>query len=474
MTFQYQVLANQLAHRIYQDELKPHQKLISLRDFARQHSISLSTAKSCYELLEARGLIYVKPKSGYFVVAHAQSGPIPESPDFLSLPRQVSNLELHNQIQEAALQSHLVPLGSIQLTPHFIPVEGLRRSIQRALKNCQPQDFLYCNKQGHEQLRKALSDHWREDGIFIAVEDIFITNGCMPALSLVIQHLTEVGDSILIPTPTFNGQLQLIASLKRQIIEIPAHHRGIDLERLESFMKQGLAKVCLMTANYQNPLGYCLSNAEKQKIAELAAKYQCFIIEDDIYGECGYSGERPLPIRYWDREGYVIWCGSVSKSLSSAYRVGWFCLTTKLEHLRLELLASNIGVNTPLQLGLADFIYSRGYREHLEQLRPNLMRQVEEYRSCILNAFEGIPIALSQPEGGYALWMQLPKTVDSLALYYTAKSHGITVVPGHVFGEDERYRHFIRLNAGHELTADVRQAIKDLADWSRQQIKTAS
>lgn len=37
-----------------------------------------------------------------------------------------------------------------------------------------------------------------------------------------------------------------------------------------------------MTANYQNPLGYCFSNTEKQKIAELAAKYQCFIIEDDI------------------------------------------------------------------------------------------------------------------------------------------------------------------------------------------------
>ena len=229
-----------------------------------------------------------------------------------------------------------------------------------------------------------------------------------------------------------------------------------------------------MTANYQNPLGYCLSNAEKQKIAELAAKYQCFIIEDDIFGECGYSNERPLPIRYWDREGYVIWCGSVSKSLSSAYRVGWFCLSSKLQHLRLELLASNIGVNTPLQLGLADFIYSRGYREHLEQLRPNLMRQVEEYRSCILRAFDGLPIALSQPEGGYALWIQLPKQVDTLALYYTAKTEGITVVPGHVFGEDERYRHFIRLNAGHELTADVRQAIKDLAEWSRQQMKTLS
>ncbi|MNN72639.1 putative HTH-type transcriptional regulator YjiR [compost metagenome] len=102
------------------------------------------------------------------------------------------------------------------------------------------------------------------------------------------------------------------------------------------------------------------------------------------------------------------------------------------------------------------------------------MRQVEQYRSCILRAFDGLPIALSQPEGGYALWVQLPKTVDSLALYYTAKSQGITVVPGHVFGEDERYRHFIRLNAGHELTTDVRQAISDLAEWSRQQMKTVS
>ncbi len=64
-----------------------------------------------------------------------------------------------------------------------------------------------------------------------------------------------MGDSILIPTPTYNGHLQLLASLKRQIVEIPADHRGIDLERLESLMQQGLVKVCLMTANYQKSIG---------------------------------------------------------------------------------------------------------------------------------------------------------------------------------------------------------------------------
>ncbi|WP_312101577.1 aminotransferase-like domain-containing protein [Acinetobacter venetianus] len=470
MSFQYQRLADQLAHKIYQHELQPQQKLSSLREFARQQEVSLSTAQQCYELLEAKGLIYVKAKSGYFVSPRQYQSAIPDSPQFESIPRQVSNLDLQNQIQTASIQSHLTPLGAIQLSPHLIPVDGLRRSLQRALKHCQPEDFLYCNKQGHMQLRQALSDHWREDGIYVAIEDIFITNGCMPALSLLIQQMTKEGDSILIPTPTFNGQLQMLAGLKRKIIEIPADHQGIDLERLASFMRQGAAKLCLLTANFQNPSGYCLSNEQKQHIAQLAEKYQCFILEDDIYGECSFQKERPLPIRYWDQQGYVIWCGSVSKSLSSAYRVGWFCLGQQLQHLRPQLMANNVGVNTPLQLGLADFIYSRGYREHLERLRPKLMQQVEQYRAYILEAFQGLPIALSQSEGGYALWLQLPKSISGLELYYLAQAKGINIVPGEVFGEDKRYQHFVRLNAGHALTEEIRQALQQLADWVRKSL----
>ncbi|WP_333975655.1 PLP-dependent aminotransferase family protein [Acinetobacter colistiniresistens] len=467
MTFQYQRLAEQLAHKIYQHELQPQQKLSSLREFARQQSISLSTAQQCYELLEAKGLIYVKAKSGYFVNSRQYQSAVPDSPQFESKARRVSNLDLQNQIQTASIQHNLTPLGAIQLSPHLIPVDGLRRSLQRALKHCQPEDFLYCNKQGHQHLRQALSDHWREDGIYVATEDIFISNGCMPALSLLIQQISQEGDSILLPTPTFNGQLQMLASLKRNIIEIPADHRGIDLERLEFFMQQGSAKLCLLTANFQNPLGYCLSNEQKQQIARLAQKYQCFILEDDIYGECSFQKERPLPVRYWDQEGYVIWCGSVSKSLSTAYRVGWFCLGRQLQHLRPQLLANNVGVNTPLQLGLADFIYSRSYREHLDRLRPKLMQQVEQYRAYILECFHGIPIALSQSQGGYALWMQLPESITGLELYYMAQAQGINIVPGEVFGEDRRYQHFIRLNAGHALTAEIRHAIQKLAQWTR-------
>ena len=473
MAFQYQSLAQHISQKIYQGELTIGQRLSSLRQFAEQHQVSLNTAKSCYELLEAQGLIFVKPKAGYFVKSQVQpdrSIAQPEHLDFDAEAKEVSNLELQIEIHEASISHEMIHLGSIQLSPNLIPVDALRRSIQRALKHSKPEDFLYSDRQGHVKLREALSEHWAEDGIFIAKDEIYISNGCMPALSTVIQNLTDAGDSIIIPTPNYNGQLQLLATLKRKILEIPANADGFDLERLEQAMRDSDAKVCLLTANFQNPLGFCLSYADKEKIAQLAAKYQCFVIEDDIYAECAYSLKRPLPIQYWDREGYVIYCGSVSKSLSPSYRLGWFCLPARLKHLRAKILTQNVAVNTPLQLGLADLIYSRAYREHLNQLKPKLMRQVEQYRQFMTQAFEGVEIRINQPQGGYALWLQMPKQIDSLKMYRYAQQRSINIVPGLVFGEDLRYNNCIRLNAGHELSEDIKQAIQVLANWVKTQI----
>ena len=472
MTFQYQALAQQIAQKIYSGELIVGQKLSSLRQFAELQSISLNTAKSCYELLEAQGLIYVKEKSGYFVQSQqkAQQIAVPNHPDFTSRPREVSNLDLQIQIHEASANNRMIHLGSIQLSPNFVPVEALRRSIQRALKHCKPEDFLYNNRQGHPQLREALSAHWAEDGFYIAKDDIYISNGCMPALSIMVQNVSHEGDSIIVPTPNYNGQLQLLALLNRKIFEIPANTDGFDLERLEQAMQNSGAKVCLLTANFQNPLGFCLTNAEKEKIAQLAAKYQCYVIEDDIYAECSFNAKRPLPIKYWDQEGYVIYCSSISKSLSPAYRVGWFCLPPRLQHLHAKLMLQNVSVNTPLQLGLADLIFSRAYRQHLTELRPKLMAQVEQYRQFIHAAFYDVDIGLNQPQGSYALWLQFPEQVDSLALYYHAQKHSINIVPGLIFGEDNRYNNCIRLNAGHELSDEIKDALVLLADWVRREL----
>ena len=210
MAFQYQLLAQQLAQKIRSGEMRTGQRLHSLRQFAQQQNTSLNTAKSCYELLEAQGLIYVVDKSGYFV-AQLASKPqlgLPEHPDFQPDVQEVSHLALQIAIQEEAMNCEFIQLGAIQLAPHFVPIDALRRSMQRALKHSRPEDFLYSDKQGHDQLRKALSAHWAEDGFYIDTASIYISNGCMPALSLLIQNLTDEGESNIYPTPNYKGKLQ--------------------------------------------------------------------------------------------------------------------------------------------------------------------------------------------------------------------------------------------------------------------------
>ena len=63
----------------------------------------------------------------------------------------------------------------------------------------------------------------------------------------------------------------------------------------------------------------------------------------------------------------------------------------------------------------------------------------------------------------------MPNHIDGLALYYYAKQQGINIVPGEVFGEESRYKNCIRLNAGHELSEELKKAIDVLADWVRAQ-----
>ena len=86
----------------------------------------------------------------------------------------------------------------------------------------------------------------------------------------------------------------------------------------------------------------------------------------------------------------------------------------------------------------------------------------------------GVELRINQPLGGYALWLQLPECIDGLDMYYFAQQHGINIVPGEVFGEGQRYKNCIRLNAGHEISTDIRAAVTLLADWVKAQLSSST
>ena len=82
-------------------------------------------------------------------------------------------------------------------------------------------------------------------------------------------------------------------------------------------MQQGNIKAGLFCTSHMNPQGISISAQQKQQLAHLAETYQMPIIEDDVYLEISHEKVVPLPAKHWDKQGYIIWCGSVSKTLAA-------------------------------------------------------------------------------------------------------------------------------------------------------------
>ena len=462
MAYKYQELAEVLRAQMRAGRLSAGQRMPSIRLLSQLHAVSITTAIKAYEMLEAEGYLRVEPQSGFYARARAEGLSAPTLPSFPQRVTSVDNVSLMHEVELSANQPERIAFGTAQLAAQLLPLAALQRSLIRMTRRYPAALATYARARGEPALCDALCRHFAQDGIHVQSQDLLISNGCMAALSLALQVVSQVGDSIAVPSPSYSGQLQLLASLGRKVIEIPSSADGFDLDALEQCMASGHSRACLISANFQNPLGYCLKPEDKQRLAAMAARYQCPIVEDDVFGECAYAAERPLPLKSWDQAGYVLWCGSFSKTLAPGFRVGWCAAGRYHEALSALQRAQCMAVNTPLQLTLADFVHSGEYRRHLKRLRLALASQVDLMFRAIGHYFPS-NCGVTRPQGGYVLWLQLPDHCDGTDLYQAARLQGINIVPGAVFSTRDLYRHAVRLNAGNPWSATLEQALRQLS-----------
>jgi DNA-binding transcriptional MocR family regulator len=220
-------------------------------------------------------------------------------------------------------------------------------------------------------------------------------------------------------------------------------------------------KACWFMPNFQNPLGALMPVERKRQLVELLARHEVPLIEDDVYGELYFGLRRPPPAKSFDRGGWVMHCGSFSKSLAPGYRVGWAAagrFARKVEELK---LSGTLSVAVPSQLAVLQFLKEGGYDKHLRALRATLERQQQVAMEGIRRHFPPA-VRATQPEGGYFVWLELPEQVDALGLHRLALSQNISIAPGQMFSADRRFRHHMRLNYGHPRPDQLAPALKTL------------
>jgi DNA-binding transcriptional MocR family regulator len=246
---------------------------------------------------------------------------------------------------------------------------------------------------------------------------------------------------------------------------VPTHPRdGIDLQALEAAITTHRPQAIWLMSNFHNPLGSLMPAPHKQALCDMAARLQTPVIEDDVYGELYFSARRPLPIKAYDRAGWVLHCSSFSKCLAPGWRIGWVTAGRFTQGVARQKLTTSISTNAPAQAALAHYLEGVGYDKHLRQLRHILLTQRDAMAQAIAQYFPPGTRA-TRPEGGYLMWVELPQGCDALALHQQALTAGISLAPGPVFSASQRFERCIRLNFGWQWDARTLPALQQLGQW---------
>ena len=129
-------------------------------------------------------------------------------------------------------------------------------------------------------------------------------------------------------------------------------------------------------------------------------------------------------------------------------------------------MLSSLAAPVPSQEGLSEYLQHGGYDRHLRQLRGILAKHRHNALQTMAKYFPA-GTKVTQPEGGYFVWVELPKSVDALELHRLALSHDISLAPGHLFSADHRYKHHVRLNFGHPDTKQIESALKTVGTMAK-------
>ena len=330
--------------------------------------------------------------------------------------------------------------------------------------------------QGYRPLREFLARSLKSrTGMEQSPDDIMIVSGSLQALDLVNAVFLQPGDTVIVEAATYEGTLQRLQRLGVRYIGIPLDNDGIRMDALaatlDSLKAEGVTPKYIYTIpTVQNPTGSVMPKSRRLELLALARAHGVPIFEDDCYAELTFGGARPKAIRALDTEGQVIYCGSFSKTIAPALRVGY--LTAEWEVLsRLLAVKYDAGSGSLEQMMLAEYC-STHFDDHVSKLQGVLKGKCETIMEA-LNAEFGTAAEFAAPKGGIFIWVTLPDAVDTTLLAEKAGIRGVALNPGANWSADpDTGRHKMRLCFGHPSLQEIRDGVALLAEICHEEFGT--
>lgn len=281
---------------------------------------------------------------------------------------------------------------------------------------------------GLAALREALAHRYRQDGRLTDVAQIHVTAGAHQAISLTVGACTRPGDAVALEDPNYPGIFDIVDRLGVRALTVPADRAGLVPAALERALDEDGAKVVYLQAGPHNPTGRVPSSGRMRALAEIFDRYDATVVEDSTLADLSFAGPVRPELADLCRRAVIVSVGSFSKVAWGGLRIGWLRapapLVERTMHLR---LANDLGPSVPAQLLALQLLPN--LEDLAQRRRATLERTVQRVVERIRVDFP--TWAVSDPEGGSVLWVELP-VADSGPFVQLASRHGVHIAPGSV------------------------------------------
>jgi len=469
----YRQIAGALRERMVRGELAVGERLPPVRSLALALGVTPETAAAAYKELERAGAVTARVGRGTFVAAAAalappaRDAPLPlpfsaagASTDYADSPQHV----LFEDILRLASQAGMVAFMGGVPAPNLLPVEQVRRAIDRVLRRDGAAALQYDAPEGYLPLRRTVARFLEQEGIDADPDGMLITSGVMQGIDLVAKVFVGPGDSVVTESPTYLPSIGAFQTRGAKILPVPLDGEGMDLLALERLLVRHRPKLIYTMPSFQNPTGQAMPVEKRLQLLVIAQRYDIPVLEDDYCSLLHYTKRPPVALKALDRSGHVIYLASVSKVISPGLRLGYLLAAPSLLP-RLKVAKYQSDMHTPslVQRAVDLLLRHPETSAHLDRLRAEYKRR----RDAILAAMERyFPTGVSwtRPDGGFHLWVKVPPHVPVMSLFFEATRRGVAFAPGQVFFPGEMTENGLRLSFSATDVAAIDKGIPVLGE----------
>ena len=408
----YKELYEKIKADIFENRLKPNEKLPSKRTLSENLKISTITVENSYNQLLSEGLIYSKEKKGYFVS---------EINNF----SKVNIVQKKISIPEKKEKNYDFDFSSNNSESRNFPFSIWAKLSRKVLSENQEEVLKVSPGEGIFELRKAICNHLSNfRGMNVDEKQIIIGAGTEYLYGILIKLLGRE-KTYCIENPGWTKLQKIYESNGVKCVSANLDENGIKVDEI----KAQKADIAHISANHHFPTGITMPPSRRYELLAWANESENrYIIEDDYDSEFRQKGRPVSPLFNIDAFEKVIFINTFSKSLSPTIRIAYMVLS---EHLAKkfyeELSFFSCTVSTFEQYTLSAFISEGYFEKHINRMRLYYGRKREKVLEILNKNFSKDECNIIENDSGLHLVLELKSSLSDSQLKKSLEEKSIKI-----------------------------------------------